>query len=266
MKIGIYYILVLSLPLLFSCSEYNKVVKSDDYQRKFEMADQLYNKKQYDRSITLYEQVYQRLPKTGEGELAYFRIGKGYYEEQDYYMGAYYLGSFVQRFPFSPKAEECMFLSALCSVKNSPDFSLDQNDTELAINSLQQFINRYPESELIDSCNNIMDKLRFKLEKKDFEAVKLYARTEDFRAAVESSQAFLEDYPKSSYEEEANFILVKNSFLLSKNSVASKKRERIEKSIERYRNFVTEYPNSKYSRELKSYYEEMEVLLSNSGK
>jgi outer membrane protein assembly factor BamD len=266
MRLGILYTITLILPLLFSCSEYNKVVKSDDYERKFELADELYNKKQYDRSIALYEQIYQRLPKEGEGELAYFRIGKAYYEEKDYYMGAYYLGSFVQRFPFSPKAEECMFLSALCSVKNSPEFSLDQNDTDLAINSLQQFINRYPESSLIDSCNNIMDKLRYKLEHKDFEAVRLYSKTENFRAAVESSIAFLEDYPKSVFEEESNFILVNNSFLLAKNSITSKKTERIEKAIERYRNFVIEYPNSDYSRELNSNYDEMEILMTNSGK
>jgi len=31
------------------------------------------------RSIALYEQIYQKMPKTGEGELAYFRIGKAYY-------------------------------------------------------------------------------------------------------------------------------------------------------------------------------------------
>ena len=67
-----------------SCSEYNKVLKSDDYERKFEVATELFDRKQYDRSIAIYEQVYQRFPKTGQGEVSYYRIGKAYYYEQDY--------------------------------------------------------------------------------------------------------------------------------------------------------------------------------------
>jgi outer membrane protein assembly factor BamD len=249
-----------------SCSDYNKIVKGDDYQRKFELANELYDSKQYLRSVTLYEQIYQRMPKTGEGELAYFRIGKSYYEVEDYYMAGYYLGSFTQRFPFSPKAQESLFLSAMCSVNNSPEPSLDQNETELAINNLQQFINTYPESSLVDSCNRIMDKLRLKLEIKDYDAVKLYSRTENYRAAVTCALTFNEDYPRSKFKEEMNYLLVKNSYYLALNSVDDKKCERIEQTIERYRTFVNEFPISSFTLELSGFEEKMnrdfEVLCS----
>jgi outer membrane protein assembly factor BamD len=261
MKIRILYIALVSFLVLTSCSGYNKVVKGDNYERKFELAGELYDKKQYMKCVTLYEQIYQRVPKTGEGELAYYRLGKSYYEEKDYSMGGYYFGSFYQRFPFSPKAEECMFLSAICSVKNSPDFTLDQNDTELAINDLQQFINKFPNSELVDTCNQVMDKLRFKLETKDFETVKQYSKTENFKAAIMSSQTFLEDYPRSNYREEVQFTLVNNSFLLTKNSIEEKKKQRIEETLERYRNFVAEFPNTKYKKDVNSISDLMEKEL-----
>lgn len=254
--------------LLTSCSEYNQVVKGDDYQRKFEMADMLYNEGQFMRSVTLYEQIYQRMPKTGEGELAYFRIGKAYYEEEDYYMAGYYLGAFTQRFPFSAKAQEALFLSAMCSVNNSPEHTLDQNDTELAINNLQQFINTYPQSPLLDSCNHIMDRLRLKLELKDYESVKLYAKTENYRAAVTAAMTFVEDFPRSQYIEEVRYLLVKNSYYLAINSVEDKKKERIEQAIERYLTFVAEFPNSAYKHELDKLNDSMRKELENikSGK
>lgn len=236
--------------VLSACSDYNKVVKGDDYQRKFELAGDLFDKQQYLRSVTLYEQVYQRMPKTGEGELAYFRIGKSYYEELDYHMAGYYLGAFSQRYPYSPKAQEALFLSAMCSVNNSPERSLDQNDTELAINNLQQFIDTYPESSLVDSCNKIMDKMRLKLENKDYDAVKLYAKTENYRAAVTSALTFIEEYPRSQSKEEVYYILVKNSYFLATNSIDNKKCERIEQTIERYRTFVNEFPNTVYKAEV----------------
>lgn len=256
--------------LLVSCSDYSKVVKGDDYAKKFEMANEYYEKglipktrkpgkkdkppKLRDnyliKSIALYEQIYQRMPKTGEGELAYYRIGTAYYHSKDYYMAGYYLGAFTQRFPYSPKAQEALFLSAMCSVNNSPELSLDQNDTKLAINNLQQFINTYPESNLVDSCNHIMDRLRLKLETKEYEAVKLYAKTENYRAASSSALTFLEDYPRSKFKEEVYYILVKNSYYLTINSVDNKKCERIEETIERYRTFVNEFPNTAYKNEV----------------
>lgn len=236
--------------LLFSCSEYNKVLKSDDYQRKFQYAEELYSKEKYARCIAVYEQIYQRFPKTGEGEVAYYRIGKSYFEEEDYYMAGYYLGSYTQRFPFSAKAEEALFLSAMCSVRNSPEASLDPTDTDLAISDLQLFVDRFPNSPLVDSCNFWIDNLRFKLEKKDFEAVKQYSKTEYYRAAVVSAESFMKQYPLSSFEEEVRYLLVKNSYLLAKNSVDNKKLQRIAETKERYSNFVAKYPSSSYSREL----------------
>jgi outer membrane protein assembly factor BamD len=230
--------------VLFSCSDYNKVVKGDDYQRKFELANEFFDSKEYLRSVTLFEQVYQRVPKSGEGELAYFRIGKAYYLSNDYEMAGYYLGSFPQRFPYSPKAQEAMFLSALCSVNNSPEHSLDQNETELAINNLQQFVDKYPDSELVDSCNRVMDRMRLKLERKDYDGVRLYAKTENYRSAVTTALTFLEDYPLSKNKEEVCYLLVKNSYLLTINSIENKKCDRIEETIERYNTFVADFPNS----------------------
>lgn len=235
---------------LLSCSGYNKVLKKDNYEKKFELAGELYEKKQYMRAIALYEQIYQRVPKTNEGEVAYYRLGKSYYAEKDYYMAGYYFGSFYQRFSYSAKAEECLFLSAICSVNNSPEFTLDQNETELAINDLQQFINKFPNSVLVDSCNKVMDKMRFKLEKKDFYTLKGYSDRVEYKAAISTALTFLDDYPVSIYKEETYYILVKNSFELTKNSIEDKKRERIEETLERYRKFVSEYPSTKYKKEV----------------
>ena len=244
--------------VMASCSGYNKVIKSDNYEDKFKMANELYDGGQELRSITLYEQVYQRIPKTGEGELSYFRIGKAYYINSDYVMAEYYMGQFSQRFPTSVKAEEAMFLSAMCSVEKSPEYSLDQTETEIAINNLQQFIDRYPSTLLMDTCNMIIDKMRSKLTYKDYTIVKMYSKTEQFHAAVSSAMTFMEDYPKSEYLEEVSYILVRNSYLLSKNSIESKKMQRIEDTFERYRTFVAQYPESNYTSSLASYIEALE--------
>lgn len=247
--------------VLVSCDGYNKVIKSDDYDKKFEEANRLYDKKQYNRCVTLYEQVYQRYPRTTQGELAYYRLGKAYYALEDWYMGSYYLGAFCSKFPFSAKCEETKFLAALCSVQNSPEPSLDQQETELALNELQIFINQYPKSEHVDTCNLVMDKLRFKLQTKEVLNIRLYSKTENYRAATVSAEQFLENYPLSIYREEVSVILLRNSYLLTINSIDTKLAERIEKTKERYKNFIAEFPDSRYLREFENYNQKLDAIV-----
>jgi outer membrane protein assembly factor BamD len=253
-------IAVISMVLLVSCSNYNRVVKSDNYEEKFALANELYDKGQYLRSVTLYEQVYHRVPKTSQGELAYYRLGKAFYYEEDWYMASYYLSNFVVKFPFSQKAEETNFLACLCTVNNSPEPSLDQNETELALNELQLFVQKYPSSPRIDTCNIIMQQLRFKLETKDVLNIRLYARTENYRAATVSAEQFLDNHPTSVYREEIAALLVRNSYLLAVNSVEEKKADRIEKTRERLNNFLAEFPDSRYLREFDNYTQKLDAI------
>lgn len=252
------FLILLAAYMLHSCSEYNNIIKADDYDKKFDYAGKMYDEKKWLKAVNLYEQVYQRSPRTPQGEVAYYRMGKSYFEVDDYYMAGYYLNSFAERFPNSIKAEECTFLSALCSVKNSPNYSLDQEETMIALNNLQNFIYKYPKSELIDTCNTIMDGLRFKLEYKAYEDVKVYDRTMKYQAAVVSAEIFNSTYPRSKYREEVYQIIVKNSYFLAINSVEEKKLERIEKSNERYLNFVSEFPNSAFRKTAESYREKLD--------
>ncbi len=230
--------------LLSGCSNYNGIIKGDDYAKKFELANQLYDDGDFLKSIVLYEQIYQHSPKSGEGELAYYRLGKSYFNSEDYYMAGYYFSSYIQRFPYSSKNEELMFLAAMCKVRNSPEVYLDQTETEDAINAVQIFVDSYPTTVLMDSCNQIIDRLRQKIETKEFNNVMLYAQTERYRAAVASAEIFLEKYPSSIHAEEVFSSMVRNSYYLSVNSVESKKNIRIDETIERMRKFEADFPGS----------------------
>jgi len=244
-------IIILSL-LTSACSEYAKVVKNDDYKRKYDLGIKLYDQKNYLKSITLLEQVYQRTPKTKEGEDSYYRLGVANFNLGDFYTAQYYLASFKDKYPTSEKREETAFLYALCAVNNSPKSSLDQAETETALNELQLFIYKFPNSDKLDTCNKLMDQLRFKIQFKDYESLKVYDRTENYKASIVTSETFLKEYPGSIYREKVWEILIYNSYLLAKYSVEDKKKERIDKTMERYSKFVLEFPNAERLEEFKN--------------
>lgn len=251
---------------LVSCSGYNKVIKGDDYDKKQEYAARYYANEQWDRAGTLYEQIYQRFSKGPKGEESYFRLAFCSYNMEDYYLAGYYFSNFRERFFLSPFAEEATFLGAMCSVKNSPNYSLDQTDTRSALADLQRFINYYPESSLVDSCNRIMDRLQGKLEMKAYESAKLYNKMENYRATVTSFDSFVEEYPNSVHREEAIYLAAKSQFMLAQNSVDSKKSDRYEDTIKRCRKFASLFPDSKYLKEIEGYRMKSEKVVETISK
>jgi len=74
---------------------------------------------------------------------------------------------------------------------------------------MQAFINAYPNSKKVAEANKIIDELRAKLIKKDFEISKLYYQTEYYRAAVTALKQHIKDFPSTPYYEECMYLIIK---------------------------------------------------------
>tara|TARA_B100000809_G_C14994976_1_gene479371 strand:- start:12 stop:809 length:798 start_codon:yes stop_codon:yes gene_type:complete len=236
-------ILLLAL-IIVSCSDFNKIAKSDDNVKKKDAAIVYYEEGNFLNAVMLLEDVLPFYKLSVEGEKLYYYYCKGNYELGDYYLASYYFRRFINLYPSSKYTEECQFLSALCSVHNSPEYALDQTETLNALDQLQIYIDMYPISKRMDTCNLIMDKLHFKLETKSFESAKLYYNTENYKAAVVSFENIIIKYPTSIYKEDMLHYAVLSKYELAINSVESKKLERLHNTIKSYRKFVNEYPKS----------------------
>ncbi|MFZ5554090.1 MAG: outer membrane protein assembly factor BamD [Bacteroidota bacterium] len=238
--------------LISSCNGYNKLLKSTDYELKYNKAVEYYQKGDYGKCLPLLDELVAIYRLTDKAEIIYYYYAWCHYHIKEYYLAAYYFKSFARSFPDSKYAEECHFMSAMCNVRNSPSHSLDQSETHTAIIELQAFINRYPESDKRDSCNKVMDGLRNKLETKTFENAYLYYKVEQYKAASVALTAMLEEYPDSKYKEEILYLVVKSNFNFAENSIDAKKTERFNETIKSYNTFVTLFAESPRKRELEA--------------
>jgi len=227
-----------------SCSEYNKVLKHGTNEAKKDSALVYYEKDKYLQTVTLLEDVIPYYKLTPSGENLYYVYCMANYKMGDYYLSGYYWKRFINQYPTSKHVEEATFHSALCAVNNSPEYHLDQTETLNALDELQIFIDIYPESSRMDTCNQIMDRLNAKLEKKQYENSKLYYKTEQYKAAVVAFEGTVEKYPNSIYKEEMLYLSVKSSYLLAINSIDTKKLERLKATLKSYRTFVAAFPES----------------------
>ena len=241
--------------LLSSCSNYQRLLKSTNNDMKYESAVKYYEKKDYARAEPLFEQLLTINKGTSKYEMTYYYYAYCYFGEGDYEEGSFYFDGFVNTFPSSKFAEECTFMSAFCFYMGSPSSSLDQTNTRKAMDRLQIFANKYPKSTKVDQCNQLIDLLREKLQKKDYNNAKLYYKMSDYRASSVCFKNIVKTYPDTKYKEECLFLVVKSYYLWASNSIENKKEERYKSCIESYTTFIDNCPNSKYIKEAESYYD-----------
>ncbi len=258
MKINYFSIILLvGLVLTFSsCSEYQQLLKSGDYNMKYEKAVEYYNAKDYYRAQTLFDDIVTIFKGTSKAEDISFYYADCHFKQRDYILGAYYFENFAKTYPYSPRAEEAYFNSAYCYYMNSPRASLDQTDTRKAIDAMQLFINKHPTSPKVNSANAHITELRGKLEEKSFMNSRMYFKLADYQAASISLKNSIKDYPDSPYREEVLYLIIKSSYLLAEGSVQSRKGERYQTTVSDYYVFIDEYPESKYAKEIEKMYTE----------
>ncbi len=228
---------------------YRKVAKHDDHLVQFQYAEKYYANGDYFKAQTLYEEVIPKEVTTDIGRTSYYKYADCHYLSKDFYLAGYYFKQFHKKYNFDPRAEEALFKSALCKVRLSPEYSLDQTDTEKAIDQLQLFLDKYPDTEHTDTCNKIIDKLTLKLDRKKFEVAMLAYKTEQYKSATVLYDVCLEEFPQSVYKEQILFYKMKSYYNLAINSIEQKKMERFEETIKSYRTFVSAFPESLFIKD-----------------
>jgi outer membrane protein assembly factor BamD len=250
----------------WSCSEYQTALKSEDVAVKFDVATKLYDAGSYTKAIRLFEQLAPAYRGKPQGEKLFYMYSQACFKTKQYYLAGYQFDSFVSGYPKSDKVEECAFLGAQSYSKLSPVYSLDQVDTFKAIEKIQGFIDRYPNSAYIVEANATSKKLNEKIERKVFENAIEYNRISNYKSAIIALDNFISDYPGTPFKEKALYYKLDSAFLLAINSVPSKMEERLITAKTSYTNLVKFKPNSEYKSKADDMLAQIDVELQKYNK
>lgn len=247
-------IAIVFVMLISSCGDYNKIVKSTDYEFKYKKSLEYYEGGEFVRSSTLLKELLNIYRGTSRADKVYYYYAKSQFGMKDYMMAGHYFKTLVKEFPRSEYAEESQFMVGYCFYLDSPSPRLDQQVTQNAIDAFQLFINLYPKSTRIDEANRLIIELRDKLVYKSYLSGKLYYDLKNYKAAVVALTSSLKDFPDTKYREELMYMLVKARYLLAVNSIEEKKRERLSAALDEYFTFVDEFPETKHRKEVEKYH------------
>jgi outer membrane protein assembly factor BamD len=243
--------LTLALVLILgSCkSKYEKLKASNDNAKKYQEAIKFYNKKEYSKALELFDDLAPRYRGRDAAEDLFYYYAYTNYKLKDYTSARYQFKNFAENYQSSARAEECRFMAAYCFYLDSPNYTLDQENTGKAIEALQLFINLYPKSDRVAEASKLIQDLRDKLEEKSYANAKLYLTITDYQSAVIAFNNSLRDFPDTKYAEEMEFLTIKAQYLYAKNSSELKQEDRYNQAITYYDQFVEKYPASKYLKD-----------------
>lgn len=255
-------LIALTITVLASCSGVEKVVKSTDFDSKYDIAMKYYNENSYTKAIQIFENLilYYRGREHAEDIAWYY--AQSLLKEDDYYSAAYQFNNFARHYPYSDRAEDARFESAYCKYLDSPSYTLDQTLTKEAIAEFEAFAERYPHSTHIPEVNEYLDEMREKLMLKDYDIAYNYYHIEAYHAAYLSLQHFLSYYPESSKREEAMFYTLRAGYEYAMNSREDKMRERLQQVINDFDRFNTSFKDSKYITQAQHIYTKARAKLT----
>ena len=254
-RLTVLFLLVRTLFLGSCASGYQRLLKSTDVKKKYEAAVNYYDKGDFFRAGTLLEDLIPLLKGRPEAEKAQFYFANTNYKQKNYVLSAFYFKSFIDTYPNSPYSEEGSFLHAKSLFLESPGYELDQTNTVSALESIQDFINRYPESKFKAETENMSQELQKKLENKAFESARLYFQLRYNQAAVVALTNFQQQYPASAYAEQAAFLRLNAQYAWAQESVELKQRERFQEAVGYYQQFIDAFPKSRNLRVAQDMYD-----------
>jgi outer membrane protein assembly factor BamD len=244
---------VLIIALAGCKSKYEKLRASNDNAKKYAEAVKFYNKKEYSKALGLFEGLVTRYRGQEQAEDLYYYYAYTNYKLKDYTSARYHFKTFADTYPSSPRAEECRFMWGYCFYLDSPIYSLDQENTTKAIESLQLFINLYPKSDRVAEAGKLIQNLRDKLEQKAYANAKLYLTIGDYQAATIAFANTLRDYPDTKYAEELEYLTVKAQYLYAEHSREDFQENRFNLVVSEANQFAEKYAASKYLKEVDQY-------------
>lgn len=260
---------LLSAGVFSSCGEYNKVLKSTDYEYKYEAAKSYFAKGQNSKAATILEELIPIMKGTAYGEESLYMLAMTYFNQGDYVTASHYFNTYYTTYPRGTYTELARYNSGKALYLDTPEPKLDQSSTYKAIQELQMFMEYFPRSERRELAQNMIFELQDKLVEKEYLSAKLYydlgsytgntvysSTGNNYLAAIVTAQNILKDYPYTKLREELSILILRAKYDMAKESVLEKKEERMLETVDEYYAFKNEFPESKYMKEVENIYKD----------
>jgi outer membrane protein assembly factor BamD len=161
------------------------------------------NAQRYGSATDQFNLVEQNYPYSSWAVNAQLMQGYAQYLQNHYTDAIGTLDRFIQLHPTHRDTGYAYYLRALCYYEQIADIQRDQRGTDLAMNALQEVVNRYPDSAYARDARLKIDLCRDHLAGKEMEIGRWYESQRLYEAAIGRFQRVVDDYQTTNHVPEA---------------------------------------------------------------
>ena len=251
MKLRDLILVLVATAAMCSCkSQYEILLNSNDADAKYEGAFHYFNEGKYSKAASLFESLSVLTNGTERDDTVRYYWGLSNYKYKDYYTAETNFSQFIESYPRSPFTSEARYLRLDCLYRSTLRWELDQAPTYKTISAISEYILEFPDNEHMESCRDMLDELNERLDRKAYEAAKLYYKMEDYLASRAAFRNVLKDDSENVYREDILYYIAMSSYKYAYLSYQVKQKERYLTFMDDYYNFIGEIPDSHYRKEL----------------
>ena len=256
MKKNVLFVACLALLLSGCAGEFNKVLKSQDFDYRYEYAKQCFAEGKFNNTVTLLEGMITSLKGGDNAQESLYMLAMDQYMTHDFESASQTFRKYGSSYPKGIYAEKAAFYVGESLYESAPEPRLDQTPTIGAINAYQRFLDLFPESDYRPEAQRKLYELQDKLIMKEYLSAKLYfnlggyfgninANNEsNYSACIITAQNALKTYPFTHLREDFSLLIMKSKFQLAENSSEEKRLERYRDAEDECYGFLNEFPDS----------------------
>ena len=180
------------------------------------------NARRFGSATDQFNLVEQNYPYSSWAVNAQLMQGYTQYLQNHYTDAIGTLDRFIQLHPAHRDVAYAYYLRALCYYEQIADIQRDQRGTELAMNALQEVVNRFPDSSYARDARLKIDLCRDHLAGKEMEIGRWYESQHLYEAAIGRFQRVVDDYQTTNHVPEALHRLTEIYLILGLRDQAQK--------------------------------------------
>lgn len=226
--------IIITILVLIACGKH-KLKGNLSGKERFAIAKEMFDDEDYLDAKTQFRIITLSYQGSSMIDSAQYYLAECHFHLKEYILAAAEYQKLTKMFPHSPLVDDAQYKTGLCDYELSPKYSLDQEFTHKAIRSFQQFLEEYPNSELVPEASQKLHELRTKLAKKEYENGKIYYKMDDYEATIVYFQSVIDTYYDTKFAPQAVFGKAKSLYKLN----------RLDEAEELFQTFIEKYPKNK---------------------
>ena len=175
----------------------------EDVSTRFAKGKTYYDEEKYSKAQLEFEYILMNDPGSRSALEAGFYLGEVFYNQKKYVEAVVEFERYIRYSHDLDRIELARYRISENILNMSLEYQLDQSSTMKAMESLQEFIEDYPNSEYAVEADASIGVIRDKLAKKLYETARLYLKLEEFEAAHIYFNDVLIKYYDTDYADEA---------------------------------------------------------------